>query len=313
MSRALLERLKSETDPERASAQALDILRDRRERQYVDVALAKLKRCTLGDSARAVLRPKAFYYLDNPERDSGCTLRDALVRLLVDIGNPADLDVYLRGIDVHEQLLGVDVGQNLRAASLVGIGTIDPSLASACAVRLLADLDDTSRFSGEPAITAMQLLNEQGNTLPIYQYLLMLAHVPPPPFPAVRVAPEVESKALELLAPDFPETLYRALAQPYLTADRAIPQVGIVGYVVANRRADLRDLLEAILKSTRHDDLRRYTLIEIAASRQPPLIDLLYQFADVCPVKHVQAVIEAVSLTTDSRHDDAVARLERRL
>lgn len=307
MSKAALQRLKAETDPERACDLALELLRDHRERQIVDAALLKLKNCTLGESARAVLRPKTLYYLDNPQHDSGCNIRDALVRFLVDISNPADLDVYLRGVEVHEQLLGVDVGQNLRAASLVGIGMIDPSLASAYAVKLIVDLADTSRFSGEPAITAMALLREQGDTLPIYQFLLMLKQMPDLP-----IVPEVVSKALELLDADFPAALYREIAAPYVQADRVIQQVGIVGYVVSNHRAELYDLLETIVANTRHDDLHRYAVIEMAASRHAPLIDLLYRLASTCSPKRIGSFIEAVELTTDARRDETLANLKKR-
>lgn len=307
VAKAALDRLRSETDPERTAEIALELLRDYTERQAVDLALLKLKKSTLGDSARVVLCPKTAYYLDHPERDSGCNIREALIRLLVEIGNPADLDLYLRGVAVHEQLLGSDVAQNLRAASLVGIGTIDPSLASVYATRLLADLADTSRFSGEPAITAMNLLHEQQNTLPICTYLMMLAQVP-----ASMVVPEVESKALELLDPDFPAAVYRTLALPYIESGRVIPQAGIVSYIAANRRVELYDLLETIVTTTRQDDLHRYTLIEIAASRHRPLIDLLYRLAATAPAKSISNFVEAVNLTLDPRRDDVLAALVKR-
>jgi hypothetical protein len=308
-----LQLLKNETDPERACVLALELLRDHRERQIVDAALAKLKGCTLGDSARSILRPKALYYLDNPEHDSGCDIRDALVRLLLEIGNPADLDIYLRGVEVHEQLRGVDVGQTLRAASLIGIAMTDSALGSIYAVKLLADLEDTSRFSGEPAITAMAMLREQGDTLPIYHYLLMLRHVPDPPFPQVKTPPEVESKALELLAPDFSAVLYREVALPYIQTDRVIPQVGIISYIVGNRRQELYDLLETIVQATHHSDLHRYTVIEMAASRQITLIDLLYHLAGIAPTKRVPNFIEAVALTSDPRREELLTQLKNRI
>jgi hypothetical protein len=313
MSRVALQRLREEADPERASALALELLRDHRERQIVDVALAKLKDCSPGESARAILRAKALYYLDNPDHDSGCDIRDALVRLLLDIANPADLDLYLRGVEVHEQLRGVDVAQTLRASSLVGIALIDSGLGSAYAIKLLADLADTSRFSGEPAITAIGLLHEQGNTLPIYQLLLMLAQIPDPPFPQVKVAPEVESKALELMDADFPAALYREVATPYVQSDRVIPQVGIVSYLVSKRRSELYGLLETIVNATHHDDLHRYTVIEIAASREILLIDLLYRFAATSAAKRIANYIEAVELTTDTRRDEVLVGLRKRL
>ena len=311
--RTLLDRLKREADPERACELALDLLRDHRERQIVDAALAKLKACMLGESARAILRPTTLYYLDHPERDSGCNIRDALVRLLVEIGNPADLDLYLRGVEVHEQLLGVDVAQTLRASSLVGIAMVDPPLGNAYAVTLLSDLADTSRFSGEPAMTALNLLHEQGDTTPIYLYLRMLGHVPAPEFPQVKVTPEVESKALELIAGDFPAALYREVALPYVQADRAIAEVGVVSYIVANARVELFDLLETLVTQTRHDDLHRYAVIEMAASRQTGLVNLLYRLAGTCPAKRARSYAEALELTSDARRDELLAALQKRM
>lgn len=309
MTKAQLQQLKRETDPERACALALELLRDHRERQIVDVALAKLKSCFLGDSARAVLRPTALYYLDHPERDSGCNVRDALARLLIEIGSPADLDLYLRGVEIHEQLLGIDVAQALRASSLVGIAMHEPELGNAYAVSLLGDLVDTSRFSGEPAMTALNLLREQGDTVPIYLYLRMLAHVSMPEV----IVPEVVSKALELIAADFPAALYREVAQPYVQADRAIAQVGIVSYIVSNGRIELFDLLETIIQATHHNDLHRYAVIETAASRHAGLVNLLYRLAERSPTRRISHYIEAVELTTDSRRDELLSALRQRL
>ena len=81
---------------------ALELLSATTARDHVEAALDVLQRSALDDSARPVLRERLNFYFENNEQDRGATLRETLVRLLIGIGHPDDLDLYLRALAVYE-------------------------------------------------------------------------------------------------------------------------------------------------------------------------------------------------------------------
>lgn len=302
---SLAERVKQSSDP----ALALELLAATTARAHVEAALSVLKRSALGertldDRARPVLRERLNFYFENTEKDRGATLREALVRLLVGINHPDDLDLYLRAVEVFEGIPPVpkiDVAQMLRAAALVGISEVDAELAQLHAVRLLSDVGNTSDFSGEPALTALHLLVRYERWQPIYQYALLVDGYKPE-------YADVVSRALESLPGDFPAALYAAAARRFIERDGAVEQTGIVGYVVEHRREELYPLLEQIVAATRSGDLHRYAVIQMAAARDPALNEMLFALAKRCPVERAPNFVEALELVPGS---DAVLKLLR--
>ncbi|MCC6802960.1 MAG: hypothetical protein IT319_08750 [Anaerolineae bacterium] len=295
---SLAERVKQSGDP----ALALELLGATTARSHVEAALTVLKRAALDDRARPALRERLNFYFANPEKDRGATLREALVRLLIGINHPDDLDLYLRAVAVYEGIPPtpkIDAAQMLRVAALVGISEVDPVLAQLHAVRLLSEVGDTSDFSGEPAATALTLLVRFERWQPIYQYV-MLVHDYKPEYA------DVVSRALESLPADFPAALYTAAARRFIERGGAVEQTGIVGYVVEHHREDLYSLLELIVAATRSGDLHRYAVIQMAAARDPALNDMLFGLAKRCPVERAPNFIEALELVPGS---DAVLKL----
>jgi hypothetical protein len=295
---SLAERMKQTGDP----ALALELLNATTARSHVEAALRVLSTAALDDKARPILRERLNFYFANTEKDRGATLREALVRLLVGINHPDDLDLYLRAIEVYEGIPptpNIDVAQKLRAAALVGISEVDTELAQLHAVRFLSDVENTSDFSFEPALTALNLLRRYERWQPIYAYLLLVAD-----YRAVYA--DFVSQTLESLPADFPAALYRAAAERFIEQDSAVEQTGIVGYVVEHRRAELYPLLEQIVASTQSGDLHRYTVIQMAAARDPALNELLVALAKRSPLERVTNYIEALELTPGS---DAVLKL----
>ncbi len=178
---------------------------------------------------------------------------------------------------------------------------IDGELAALHAVKLLGEVSDASDFSGEPALTALNLLVRSERWLPIYQYALLIDGY------KAEYA-DVVSRALESFPADFPASPYTSLAQRFIARDQAVEQTGIIGYVVDHRRADLYPLLEQIVTTTRSDDLHRYCVIQLAAARDPALNALLFALAKRCPLDRVAHFIEALELTPGS---DEVLKLLR--
>ncbi len=297
----LSERLKESGDP----ALALDLLGATTARSSVEQALAALKHAELGDKARPILRERFNFYADNIDKDRGATLREALIKLLVGIGHPDDLDLYQRAISVYEGIPPtpkIDVAQKLRTAALVGISEIDAELAQLYAVKLLGEVGDTSDFSGEPARTALHLLMRYERWQPIYQYVLLVSDYKPEYADVVR-------EALESFPTDFPAALYEGAARRFIERDQPVEQTAIVGWIVEHRRADLYPILESVASKTRFADLHRYTVIQMAAARDPALNERLFALAKFAPLDRVGSFIEALELVPGS---DSVLQLLRK-
>lgn len=303
-----LRRLRAETDPAAACDLALDLIQTARRRETLDAALHRLESAALDHDARPALRTAALRFFNHEVQDSGALIREKLVRMLVSIGSPDDRDIYLRGVHTYEAQPVTDVVQNLRAAALVGLAMADPTLGNLHAVRLLNDLGETSVFNGEPAVTAVSLLQQQGHALPIYGFLLASG------VDALEAGlNEAVGRALEALGPEFPPDLYRSLAELFIPRDRAVVSLGIVAYIVEQRAAALYDIVERVMTTTRHDELHHFCAVTLAASREPALTALLYRLAQTSPQRHIGNYIEALELLPGDEKNDAVAALKRRL
>ena len=154
----------------------------------------------------------------------------------------------------------------------------DSDLAHVYATRLLNEINSASKFNGEPALTAINLLYQQDKTLPIYGFLLSAG------LDAAQLGDhEVVGKALESLGPHFPAALYRELCEVCLPLDRAVINMGIATHIVENSVSELYPLLDEIVGKTRHDELHRYVVLLLAASRDEALIERLFVLAETQP------------------------------
>lgn len=303
---SLLTRLKAASDPDEKRRVALELLAATRSRQMIDAALYALARVTLTEADRPVLREKALYYFDHDDKDSGALIREAFLRLLSDIGNTDDADLYAQGVLVYERKPVNDTAQTCRAAGLVGLATCDRTAACRHAVRLLGE-PDTSPLSGEPSLTALSVLVRFAEVLPVYGFLLRQGR----DFIA-RGNHEVVGKALASLGADFDPALYEALAAPLVALDAPVVSMGVVDYIVEGRVTALYALLEDLITSTKDPDLHRYAVIALAAARHDPLTELLYTLAKRRPLKLLADYVEAVELSAHPDRDDLLDRLARR-
>lgn len=302
----LMQRLKQATDPTQKGALALELLQASRKREMVDTALAALESADPGDSARPVLRERAQFYFEHPAKDAGGLLREKLLRLLVNIGHPDDLSLYLRGAACYESQLGLDVTQKLRAVALIGICAVDPPLGRAYAVRLLGE-PDTSPLSGEPSATALNVLASLDERLPVFGFIRLAGRA----LIENRLS-DLVGKAFELLGAAFPATLFAELAAEYSALDVSPVSAGIINAIIERRDAALYPLLEQIITQTRDADLHRYGLIMMAAARDDTLRDRLYALARFSPLARVDHFIEALELTSGSARDSLLDSLRAR-
>jgi hypothetical protein len=283
---------------------ALELLSMTMSRQYIDVALRILQEEEvseiLNSTHQPVLRAKVLYYFDRPDKDKAGLIREQIVRLLVDIGVPEDIDIYLKGVSTYESQPVTDVTQNLRAVSLAGLANEDEVLASVYAVKLLGE-NDTSQFNGEPSITAVTLLRRFNQPLPIFQFLLRQGKN----F-IERGLAEVVGKALESLGKDFPLHLYEELADDFLQNEVPVVVGGIINYIIENDVSELYSRMVQIIEEAEDNDLHKYGLIMMATSRNEDIINLIYVMAENSTMFNRANFIEALELVPADDKRDAV-------
>lgn len=288
----LLQKLRQETNPITARDLALELLDTSKRRELIDAALNTLENSALDDSARPVLRRKTWHYFEHHREDAGALIREKLLRMLIDIGHPDEHDLYLRGLATYEivPMMG-EVTQNIRAVSLIGLAANEPDLALTHATRLLCEIDSTSQFNGEPAVTAINLLSKARQTQPIYAFLMLGG------LDALEAGQnEVVGRALESLGADFPVALFRELVNLFLPRDRAVVSMGLVTHIVDHKVHDLYDTVDEIIRNTRHDELHHYAAVMLAASRDDELVERLYTLAKLSPPHRLANFIEALEL-----------------
>lgn len=299
--------LKAADTPTNKRDLAFALLSQTNSRQYLDECLRILQQeaiiATLDDRHRPMLREKCLSYYDDSKRDKAGMLRESITRLLVHIEHPDDklgVDTYyLQPID--------DVSQNLRAVALAGLAPIDLTLACIYATKFLGE-DYTSVFNCEPAMTAVDVLVQANQRLPIYQFLLRRgAHM------AMTKRGELTGKALESLGTDFPLNLYVELIDIYQALDMPTASIGIINYIIEERIDVLYDDLCDVIVSTRDFDLRRYGLVMLSASRDDDLTDRLLVMARLAKLADVPLFVEAVDVCNHPDRDTTLAQLKRRL
>ena len=305
---ALAQQLRQAEDEAERQALALRLLGVGRRRELVDAALRALEGSDPGDAARPLLRERALHYFEQTQRDNGALIREQLLRLLLQIGHPDERDIWLRALHTYEiePMMG-EVTQNLRAIGLAGLAAHEPELAQLHALRLLHEPGSASRFNGEPALTALNLLARQAQPQLIYGWLLSGAEE------ALDLGlDEVLGRALESLGNDFPPELYRPLLEQYAGRDRALVSMGLATHVVASRAQPLYDALESILGDTRHDELHHYIVVLLAGARDAELERRLLALARLSSPRRCANFLAALELLPGERDEELRAWLRRR-
>jgi len=307
----LYARLKIADTPMDKCDLALDLLAQTNSRQYLDECLRLLLSDAvivfLEDKHRSILREKCLYYYEDGKRDKAGMLREKLTRLLLHIGHPDDSDIYQLGVETYYLQPIDDVAQNLRAVALAGLATVDLSLACIYATKFLGE-EYTSVFNCEPAMTAVEVLSTANNRLPIYQFLLHQGELM-----AKTKRGELTAKAFESLGANFPLQFYRPLIETYQALDMPTASIGIINTIIENRFGALYDTLEDMILSTKDDDLRRYGLVMMSASRDDDLANRLLRLARFAKNNHVPLFIEAVEVCNHPDRDVTLAQLQKRL
>jgi|GEM_PF-3741062 len=157
------------TDSAAATDFAIGLIAKERPHRLLEPALDVLIE-NVTPMARSALRARFLDLTENGVRfDQDCDLRVRIARVLRKIGSPEDGDLAETGQHtIQLQPPGrIDVAQSLRAGCLVWLADLDPDRANYYAVEMLTD-PNASEFSGEPAVSAIQVLAAGGQILPIW-------------------------------------------------------------------------------------------------------------------------------------------------
>ncbi len=248
--------------PEEQAAYAVYLLETDSNATVLQEALAVLE-----PSASPTLRPAllgAYTRLGSGEgEDAGCYARTALLGVLRRLVLPEDVPLLERAAATYEFLPPgrSEVAAGLRATALVALSEVDEVQAGYHATRLLGD-SHTSVMSGEPAVTAAQVLASQGALLPLYAYLLR----------DETGIPDVSAECLRNLVP-IPASVLDTLVDRYSTSEDEIVLLGLFDLLLAHKaRATYTTMILEFLRATRLYNLYRYLANAIVAGRHAELI-----------------------------------------
>lgn len=272
---------------------ALEWLRDGGEPGAREAALEVLAgRAQVTEKALRPVLLGLYEKLDGPKKDPGGYLRTAIVQALRPAVREADVPLLERAAMTYDfsSYGGKDVAGMLRAEALVTLADVAPRVAGAHAVRMLFDVH-TDEMSGEPALTAVRLLAENEQALPLYSYLLQEGQ---------RLA-EVVTECLKHMV-HLPAALAEALVRRYLAVRSDVVHVAVVDLVVGHDEpaAVAPPLFEFLLAPGAHD-VYRYAVTALVASRAPDLLKGVLRLAEreIDPVRR-SSLRQALSLAQDS-------------
>ncbi len=248
-------------DTSAQQALAIQIVADGKGGLAIDEALAVLAQ----DAAPAARQALLGFYdrldKDGARRDPLGSQRVAVLKALRLILKRDDVTLLERGVTTYERSLydRQEICCVLRASALVALEDIDPKLASYHAVRLLFD-DHTDQMSGEPALTAVQVLATASEELPLYGYALS-------PNRHVEVAAECLRNLHHL-----PDGLLPQLAKWCGEAEPAL-QAGLYDLLLVHpAHAVTAPLLSSFLVETLDKELFRY-VVASAVSHWSALVE----------------------------------------
>jgi hypothetical protein len=194
-------------------------------------------------------------------RDAGCFQRAALLRALRGRATASDIELLEGALWTQEYMGKDEVAGELRGAALVTLNEVDERLAAFHAVRLL---NDAPPMSGQPALTAAQLMGQQGHLLALYKVVL-----------SDGVPAEVRGECLRALV-DMPASLLRHLLEEYADSRDDATLVGLIDLLLSRSdRAGFADFISAMLDKTQSLDLYRFAVTSIVASRDSSLVEIL--------------------------------------
>lgn len=259
--------------PDEQANYALMLLNPRYGVEVVLSAIQWFVRTPYEEARPALLRLYQHYDERGAERDPAANLRSTILRALRNIVQLDDLPMLTKAVmtTVFPPPTFKEEGAALRSAALVALNELDETEARFQAVRLLAN-QHTDPMSGEPALTAVQLLAMHEEIMPLYFYVTQ---------DGARILPEVVSECLRHLV-KLPVTLLPDLLERYAIAQQDVVLVGLFDLLLRHKDGlQGGDFLRDFLQTTRRYDAYRYLVTAILSTRHPALMRDLLALASV--------------------------------
>ena len=238
------------SEPAKQAEYALSLLDSKNGLEAVRAALAVLAKSPREDARPRLRTLYEYYAAHNGVRDTGAYTRSAILTALRPLVRAADVDLLVTAVTTYEfppPAYAEEAGM-LRGIALVILAGVDEQLARYFATRLLGD-GYTERMSGEPALTAVQILAAQEEVLPIYFYAVQNAE---------QAQSEVVAECLRQLT-GAPLPVVDELVKQYGAGENLPALVGLFDLLLQHRSGPCRlDFLTDFLKTTRDLDLYRY-------------------------------------------------------
>lgn len=254
--------------PDEQANYALMLLNPRYGVEVVLSAIQWFVRTPYEAARPALLRLYHHYDEHGDERDPAANLRATILRALRNIVQPEDLPILVKAVmtKVFPPPTFQEEGAALRSVALIVLNELDETQARFQAVRLLAN-EHTDPMSGEPALTAVQLLAMYEDISPLYFYVTQ---------DNARILPEVVSECLRHLT-KLPVALLPDLLERYATAPQDMILVGLFDLLLHHKSGlQGHDFLRDFLQTSQRYDAYRYLVTAVLSTRHPALMaDLL--------------------------------------
>ena len=205
-------------DPEAYAKAAIALLKHKQRLDIILAVLQALSEVPASQAREPLLRLYHHYAANGPKRDSGAHTRRAILDALRPVALPVDVPLLFDAVNCYE-FLPPDFKEDavlLRAGALLTLNELDGSLASYLAARLLVD-GYTQKMSGEPALTAVRVLNSQDEFLPLYQLAVSAVD---------SYLPDLISECLRSLT-GIPEAFIPSIVERYGESEEGVILVGL--------------------------------------------------------------------------------------
>ncbi len=259
----IIELRKLADDPDQQAEFALSLIQPKQDKQTLEAALRVLQENPLVEARPVLVALYNHFAHGAQKKDIAAYIRAATLRALKPVATLAEIALLEEAVWTYEQTPSMHDAQcaQLRAAALQAINEVSETLASYHAARLLSDTV-ISEMSGEPAITAVRVLAEQGNTLPIYQYVAQdgAKHA------------EVVGECLRWLS-GMPETLLPQLVDKYINNPSEVLLMGLFDLIINHKAGDkFNSAVLDFLKKTELLDLYRYVILACITRQRKELL-----------------------------------------
>jgi HEAT repeat protein len=173
------------------AACAIALLKPRQRPDVLLAALQVLEDVAVPEAREPLLDLYKHYAAGGPQRDPGGNMRRAVLDTLRPIAQPADVPLLLDAVSTYEFVpprFQDDAGP-LRASALLVLNDLDDTLPRHHTARMLVDRH-AQEMSGEPALTAVRVLDSLYEHIPLYLVAMQAAG---------STLPEVVSECLRCL------------------------------------------------------------------------------------------------------------------